>query len=223
VALNGVVQPSHPLVGAFVDLLDNPKFEGRNGVIAEDGLEPVIPFRLCIGDDENHFTRSTVPTNPQSPYREFVASGVKIDPGFIERATGIASIDDIWADRLQRLRQEQDTTGANALPQLEERIAFLEANLASRRGVQGFFGARMEWDYALTSRIEASDAALDALLPGFTATSEPWRVMFWFGGWDADAQAFYATGTLEIGADHQPDQRVMIRRPERMSDLDRRD
>src|SRR5437588_725803 len=41
----------HPLLGAVVDLLDAPKFEGRNHVLAEDGFEAVVPCHLRVQKD----------------------------------------------------------------------------------------------------------------------------------------------------------------------------
>src|SRR3712207_6795158 len=38
----------HPLVGARVELLDEPKFEGRNGIVAEDAAECIHPFHLRV-------------------------------------------------------------------------------------------------------------------------------------------------------------------------------
>src|SRR5262249_14585732 len=39
---------SHPLLGATVELLDDPKFEGRNHILAEDGVEAIVPCHLRI-------------------------------------------------------------------------------------------------------------------------------------------------------------------------------
>jgi len=38
----------HPLIGASVQLLDDPKFEGRNHALAKDGFEAVVPCHLEI-------------------------------------------------------------------------------------------------------------------------------------------------------------------------------
>ena len=36
------------LVGARANLLENPVFEGRNEVVAEDALENILPFHLKV-------------------------------------------------------------------------------------------------------------------------------------------------------------------------------
>src|SRR5215217_9320292 len=42
---------NHPLLGARVHLHDAPRFEGRNGIVAEDAREPIDPFLLEISGD----------------------------------------------------------------------------------------------------------------------------------------------------------------------------
>lgn len=70
VTLDDVENSGHPLVGAMVSLLDEPKFEGRNGVIADDGEEPIYPFRLQVTAGATILERSVVPLDPEFPYRE---------------------------------------------------------------------------------------------------------------------------------------------------------
>jgi len=51
VVLDGQPLAAHPLLGARVELLDEAKFEGRNGLVSEDGWEPMLPFHLAISGD----------------------------------------------------------------------------------------------------------------------------------------------------------------------------
>ena len=219
VSVHGTDVAPHPLQGAAVHLLDEPKFEGRNGVIAEDGQEPIVPFHLCLQQDSHRLARATVPSDPRSPYREFNASDFIIDPGFIERATGISSLVDVWQSRLSLLASELSDASRDEKPALEERMAFLRQNLARQGGAARFFPVRMVWDYQLRSPLERAEIAMAHLLPNFTPTEEPWRVAFWFGGWDADAQAFYVGGTLEIREANEVRITPPPRRPERMTDV----
>jgi hypothetical protein len=217
VVLDGVPVADHPLQGARVELLDRPKFEGRNGVIAEDGLEPIVPFHLSIQQGTGRLSRATVPTDPTAPYREFNAIDLLADPGFIERETGIVSLIAVWRERLDLLENELAGAALADKPALEERIGFLQANLAREGGVARFFPVRMVWDYQLRSPIASTDTA--ALLPDFTPTADPWRASFWIGAWDADAQAFFVGGTLEIRHADEVPVVPMTRRPERMMDI----
>jgi hypothetical protein len=198
VSLHGAEDAAHPLIGAKVDLLDGPKLEGRNGVIAEDALEPIVPFHLSLDKGSHHLSRATVPSDPKSPYREFNAIDFIRDADFIERATGISSLVDIWQNRLSLLEGELPGTAWDDKPGLEERIEFLRQNLARQGGVAQFFPYRLVWDYQLRSLIRGSAMSMAQLFANFTPTQDPWRVSFWFGGWDADAQAYFAGGTLEI-------------------------
>ena len=221
VSLDGTALPDHPLIGAAVNLHGNPKFEGRNGAVSEDGEEPISPFDLSFSARGATFSRATVPTDPASPFREFNASDFANDVGFITQATGVASIGAAWSDRLNKLRVEAETATVD-LPAIQERIEFLEravAGAALGRGVAGFWGVRMIWDYELKSGI--AGGGLKTLLPDFDPTGDPWRVNFWFGGWDSDAQLFFVGGTLSIASARSAQPVRMRRRPERMMDIDR--
>lgn len=221
VVLHGVPQAAHPLIGAAIDLLDRPVFEGRNGVVAEDALEPIVPFHLEIRRGADRLARATVPNDPSLParFREFNASSFQIDPGFIERATGVADLKSVWSARLAALEAELPDAPVDARPGLEERIEFLRRNLGAGGGAARFFAARLGWEYALRSEVQRTGAGPAGLLDGFHPTSGPWRVNFWFGGWDADAQLFFVGGQLEIDAEGAPPATPMLRRPERMSDV----
>jgi len=222
VVLNGEMQSAHPLAGAKVELVDDPVFEGRNGVIAEDGLEPIAPFHLALRQGLDGFSRATVPSDPRLPHRlrEFNAVDLQFDLGFIERATGVADLGAVWRTRLGELEAKLPDASPEASPAIEERIDFLKRNLrAEGGGVAGFFAARMEWDYAIRSEIREYGRGMAALLPGFAPTNEPWRARFWFGGWDADAQMFFVSGELEINASGISTRTILTRRPERMTDI----
>ena len=93
---DGLPVSDHPLLGARVDLLGSPKFEGRNGVVADDGLEPVYPFELEIARDDFRLVRSIAPTDPDYPYPEYFAGGVEGAPDEIREATGIPSLMPVW-------------------------------------------------------------------------------------------------------------------------------
>lgn len=43
-------QETHALLNAPVDFLDDPVFEGRSGLAAEDTEEPVFPFHIQLGE-----------------------------------------------------------------------------------------------------------------------------------------------------------------------------
>jgi hypothetical protein len=182
---------NHPLLGARVNLLGDPKFEGRNGVIAEDAFEPIWPFEFSIQRDQLSVSRAIVATDADYPYPEFLARPGGASPGQIAQATGISDLGQVWAEREAKLKQKL----AGGLPDLEaaavsERLEFL----AERPGLN-FFNASMTFDYLLQSpaRIDDPDAVLASVDP-----ASPWPVKFWVGAWDADALCGYTMGTISL-------------------------
>lgn len=206
VRVNGQEVAGHPLLGGEITLLEEPKFEGRNGVIAEDGLEPIYPFKLEIVQNDFRMCRGIVPANPDFPYEEFQAAGVEVDPAGIAAATGISSLADVWADRLQRLRGDLENADEPERTAIQERITFLEA----RTGIR-FFGARMRYRYPLKTEPELTDP--QGVLPE-APSLDAWFAEFWLGGWDADALCGYCLGTLTIpGVGESISRSNSLRRP----------
>ena len=200
VSVDGEARPDHPLVGAAVDLLERPVFEGRNGAVADDGLEPIHPFVLEVSAPPFRLVRATVPADPAYPYPEFLASGV--DPTRaqeIAEATGVANLRSVWQQRLAALRLEvQQGPPEPRASGLRERISFLEGNLGSDGGVLRFFGAAMTYHYVLRSQVIVEDPS-GWLCLGPAEMEGPWLASFWLGGWDADVLCGYASGTMRIG------------------------
>jgi hypothetical protein len=198
VTVDGVPVPGHPLLGAAVDLLDTPCFEGRNGVIADDGLEPVYPFRMHVGKAGFRLVRGIAPQNPDFPYPELLALSLERAPDEIREATGVPDLVAVWRQRRIDLNQRLATAPEDERPGLAERVAFLDGQLAAGGGAARFFGIRMRYEYQLGSATEIADP--DGWLPqAHDAAEEPWPVRFWFGGWDADALCGFVRGTVTIG------------------------
>ncbi|MEX5258463.1 hypothetical protein [Kocuria arenosa] len=207
--------PDHPLLGARVDLLEGPVFEGRNGVIADDGLEPVHPFVLQIAKDGFSLVRAIAPANPAYPYPELLAAGVEGAPEEIREATGIWDLTAVWRERVSRLRQDLEELAEPERTGTLERLAFLERQLAAGGGAARIFAARMRYEYDLGSEVFLEDP--EGWLPEAADAAGPWPVRFWFGGWDADVLCGFARGTLVIGATPRfragRQERVTDRRP----------
>jgi hypothetical protein len=199
---------SSPLIGAAVTLLGAPRFEGRNKVIAGDGLEPVYPFDLAITTGPFQLRRAVLPADPAFPYDGLYAHGVEGALDVIQAATGIVSLIPVWQQRLADLRTEEATAAEPHKTALRERIGFLQRNLAAPRGgVAGFFGALMRYDYELAAAATLEDPA--QLLPEDPATGMSWRARFWLGAWDADALCGYCRGSLTLPA--AGDERLSLR------------
>lgn len=201
VANNGVPVAGHPLVGASLALLGQPKFEGRNGVIADDGEEPIYPFNLQISAGGLTLQRAVAPRNEAFPYRELFAVAFEGGPAHaadIAATTGYAGgLLPVWRDRLEWLHQEMSSAKAQGedTTALAERIAFLSNQLRSGGGAGRFFGARMRYDYLLAAPATVVDP--QGVLGDIDGASS-WRATFWKGGWDADTLCGFVKGSLSI-------------------------
>jgi hypothetical protein len=215
---DGRQEAGHPLEGASVDLLDGPVFEGRNGVVADDGLEPIWPFALQVTQGPFALTRRVVPADPEHPFAGLFAGGVEAAPEEIREVTGIGDLAAVWTARVSRLDQDLTTAVEPQRTAVQERLEFLERNLAAPGGgASRFFGARLRYGYELTSAPQVEDP--DTWLPPLDG-DRPWRVEFWMGGWDADVLCGFCRGQLRLpSADDAPDEpgtpplRVTDRRP----------
>jgi hypothetical protein len=194
---DGVEDPAHPLVGAEVDLLDDPVLEGRNGVIAGDVREPINPVHLQVRRGADAVSRAVVPRDPDYPFPDLMpVPGMPIPLSQIIAATGLSGLVPAWQERVARLEAAQASAAASDRPGLDERIALLRGNLASLGGgLAGMFRANMQWRLALNGPIQGNPAAV---LGAVDLAALDWTVEFWFGGYDTDAQMFFCEGTLGV-------------------------
>ena len=148
---DGQRQDEHPLEGASVELVEEPRFEGRNGVIADDGFEPIWPFALRVAQGPFALARRVVPADPEHPFDGLFAGGVEAAPAEIREATGIGDLAAVWADRVSRLQQDVGTAAEPERTAIAERLEVLEASLAAAGGGPArVFGARLRYGYGLT-------------------------------------------------------------------------
>jgi hypothetical protein len=204
VVRHGQRDDNDPLIGAQVKLLGNPKFEGRNGVIADDQLEPVYPFEVELTKDSFRMTRSVVPQDSSYPYPELFAIDSDAAPQKIAQLTGISDLPGLWRNRRRRLSDELAAAQEPTRTAITERINFLSRNLAADEngGAALFFGFRMHYLYNLASSTAISDP--DAWLPEAADITDPWPIRFWFGGWDADLLCGFTQGTIYLGSTPEP-------------------
>jgi hypothetical protein len=228
VEVDGQAQSGHPLVGAAVSLLDEPKFEGRNGVIADDGNEPIYPFRVRVAHGAIQLERAVVPSDPAFPYAGLFSPGVEGGPQIareIAGATGIADLAAVWRDRLERLAVLRDAAEGAERVGLDERVETLAAWLAQPASPVRFFGARMRYAYTLSSPAQVSGWPSRPGVPDGPDGpdrpdgSAPWPIELWLGGWDADALCGYCRGVLQLGPPrrrpHRPGHLAGVRRDDR--------
>ena len=63
---------NHSLIGANINLENNPKFYGFNGIVADDGIEPIVPFNLSISTQNIRLSRSLEDKLPEFPFNELI-------------------------------------------------------------------------------------------------------------------------------------------------------
>jgi hypothetical protein len=191
---NGKRNRQHLLLGASVSLLNNPVFKGENGVIAEDGKEPIVPFILQIKKNNLALTRSCPedPSYTEFPYEGLQSSGIVFAPGQIAEATDIFDIRRHLDRRIANLRRDQQNeTDPTILENIKRRIELLRSGVSTR-----FFGAIMSYFVPLASKALVEDP--DKVLTREIDAEKPWIIDFWMGGWDPDAACGFMQGYISI-------------------------
>jgi hypothetical protein len=199
----------NPMVGSAVELLGEPRFEGRNHILAEDGYEAIVPFHLRISkgtfalqrpfDDAMRFPPRT--DADRAKFQTLQAGGVVISPGAIGEATGIFDLSKIWQERIDRLNSDlKNTSDEIQRAAIVSRIRSMSDPRTAR-----YFGARMMYSVPLSGTALVQDP--QGYLGGvpLTAVNTPWTTDFWCGAWDPDALSGYMQGYLGIPiGDPQP-------------------
>jgi hypothetical protein len=191
VAVDSRHVPAHPLTGARVDLLESPRFEGRNGIVAEDGLEPIVPFVLEVAHERFRLERRHADTE-LFPFDELKAAGVQPGLSAIADETGIYDLAAVWRERGGALERDlAASTDPVEQAALRKRIAVMR-----NAGLARFFGVRMLYGFRLLGAASVADP--DGWLPAPPETRQPWPVDFWLGAWDADAFQGYMRGAVGV-------------------------
>jgi hypothetical protein len=200
VRLDGELLRHHPLAGAAVNLLGDPVFKGENGVVAEDGKEPIVPFIFRVASEQVALTRACrdAPAFTEFPYPGLQALGIVPAPGRIADATGIDNLQRCLDERVARLKEdkekEQDPT---CLENIRRRIALLtEVDGSGQRTATRSFGVTLPYLVPLAGDGSVKDP--DGRLGANIDLDRPWTAEFWMGGWDPDAMCAYMQGYLSV-------------------------
>jgi hypothetical protein len=187
----------HPLLGASVRLLDDPKFEGRNWIIAQDGFEPIVPFHLAIASprvslDRSHADKVVPPFAP-----ELRAQGLVFAPGEIREASGIWDLAAVWRTRSSRLESEIPTLDGAERVCAEIRLREMRAQLAGQpsKSTLRYFPAKMPYFVRLAGPANIADP--DGIIADVDRQT-PWSVDLWCGAWDPDALSGFMLGYLGL-------------------------
>jgi hypothetical protein len=194
VVLDGQLVTDHWLVGSHVNLLHNPVFKGDNGIVAEDGKEPIVPFHFEISKNNFRISRTTDqrPGYSQFPYEDLQAQAFGLAPGLIASATGIFDMEKHLLERI-KLLEIQNQTEKDPLAKLinEKRINFLKSGAGT-----AFFNAYMSYHVQLAGPGIIEDP--ENKMVSNISMQKPWVVDMWFGGWDPDTLFGFTEGYLSI-------------------------
>lgn len=216
VALGNDILEDHPLNGAKVDFLDEPKFWMLNYIMTlSAGTEALDPFVIQVSDEASgiSITRKDFlnPDNPDEDLYDVTLSqmerrggvlGVPLDRGTFQEITQCDTPKDFRLKRLAALKQdlasEQDPVKRACL---ETRIGQIEWPAP---------GDAIAWDDRRTRALQFVERR-DFGINGGAEILDPnnklgvalnesldWPVQFWNGIWDCDTLCGYMRGTLQI-------------------------
>lgn len=208
VSAGGVDVPAHPLIGAALDLLGEPKFESVNEVVMEQGTEILEPFDVQLVHGGFRLQRRafldparpdlTVYTAPRALLDARKATYSMDTTTMIEAAYGTNDPAAFRSTRLAAVETELAAAKATiprdavTIAALERRASELRITGDRRTGAMKFIEYR---HFDLNGPTTLVDPA--GWLAGLDA-AQPFACDVAMGAWDADALAFYATGTLAL-------------------------
>lgn len=206
VQLDGIPVPAHPLVGASVDLADDSRFEGRNGLVADDGTEPIVPFAIRVRGAEHVIEREDPPGpsdtdgNDQLAYAHRLGGNIDGSPAVAEEILDAVRIPNrhAWAaareEHLVAAQQHETDAGRRAgLATRLDRFRSLRANGSA------FVAVRVTYGFGVGAHGGRGTVhGAGAGVPEAIDVRQPWPLAFWLGGWDADGLCGYVRGTLGL-------------------------
>ncbi len=205
-------QAQHFLVGATVNLLDNPQFHQRNQITSPSALQSAIdPFHLEIKKDNVIIRRKDFwdPTRPHLTFNDIFTDPAlanrRLNTGIIQSPVvaeqlGILNYEQYRLNRKADLQQLlQKTTDPVKRAGLEKRIRNIRTD-KTQTGVMlaatQFLGLQAQYGFDINGTTSISDP--DHKLGGEIGFSQNWPISFWMGGYDVDTFFGYMKGTLSI-------------------------
>jgi hypothetical protein len=210
------------LLGAAVSLLgtDPPSpgavFESRNNIVGSDDTLAfaVNPFHLAIensapggGGEPMIRVQAVDRLDPAAPSRPIwritdpSIYGRRLPTAFaansfeVQQATGVFDYYAYFRDRrrflageIARLENEGGTDAELAIQETKSRLFQLE--FWGER-VLNKMGFQVNWEFEVNG-----PQSVEGDIGGQVATDQPWRVGYWFGGWDGDLLIGYFRGRL---------------------------
>lgn len=192
---DGACVPDHPLRNAKVDFLDNPKFVGENGIVA-DPNEPIIPFHLRICKGALRLSRRYAGSYDFPFAPDLFGKQPTYCPGEISEATGISDLVEEWRRRIDLLKLKlQDTSDDIERAALIMRMNAMDEGI--KRDAAGEFYGKMPY-YIPIVGIAPEVEDPENLLGIDQDENKKWHVEFWMGGWDFDALCGFIQGFVTV-------------------------
>jgi hypothetical protein len=201
VEVDGRQVTDHPLLGGRVELLDDPKFEGRNGLVSEDGLEPILPFHLRIAgggmtlqrrDELDPDDRPIHEVEPALLLRQFEEAAPPPALQEVLAAISIADPRQAARERLAELRRELAQAADDVeRTALTKRVASIRPILAQ---------AVISYGFRIGALGASGEVEGDPAHAGGLDVEAPWPFRAWMSAWDADALCGYTRGRLDVPA-----------------------
>jgi hypothetical protein len=194
-------QPGTPLHDARILLLDNPVFDGRNGLANEDTREPIVPIHLRVEGDGVAIQRRHL--DPSGRPLSTLPVGLTAPPPQAAQNIGVATPPD--RTRFRNKRAEALRTALRSATSDIEKAALKrrlrpfdeeEADPSSPSIQTQMLGVALKYEYTLTNSdglIEDPSSTLGPL-----DHRSPWQLGLTVGIWDADALCAWIHGTLHI-------------------------
>jgi hypothetical protein len=207
VGVDGQAVPEHPLLGASVELLGDPKFESRNYVSADGSMGAIEPFHIQISGNGITIRRQDIlyPKNPDLKFHQiplpFLRQRCSLEPMVLDRlriadATGILDAVAYRKNRQDLLKEDlENTDGLLMRAALEKRIRELDITAPNKLQVWTL-SASQTYRFGINGPAEVIEPYNQ--LNRAINTSQDWPITFWMGGWDTDALCGYMRGTLTI-------------------------
>ena len=200
--------------------LPGPSFESRNSTVGSDDSFAFVvnPFNLRIEQAKPHVKLTATdyvdPANPKlklwqitdpNVYSRRLASCASTGDTEVSEAINVFDAYGYFRDRKRLLdKLIRDTSAARAETTAKAKRDQLDAQIESYRSrifqlerwgdrVISKIQTKVGWEHDINGPQQVTGD-----LGGYIDTSQPWRVKYWFGGWDGDLLLGYARGTLSV-------------------------